>query len=49
VTSARIDRRAVDQAPLGACLRKATRKIAFPPFSGQPFDVDIPIVVSAGD
>ncbi|HEY6912948.1 MAG TPA: GYF domain-containing protein, partial [Myxococcales bacterium] len=49
VTSARIDRRAVEEAPLGACLRKATRKIVFPSFSGEPFDVDIPIVVSAGD
>jgi predicted Zn finger-like uncharacterized protein len=49
VTSARIDRRAVEHAPLGACLRKATRKIVFPPFTGEPFDVDIPIFVSAGD
>lgn len=49
VTSARIDRRAVENAPLGACLRKATRKIVFPSFAGEPFDVDIPIVVSAGD
>jgi predicted Zn finger-like uncharacterized protein len=49
VTSARIDRRAVEEAPLGACLRKATRRIVFPSFSGEPFDVDIPIVVSAGD
>jgi predicted Zn finger-like uncharacterized protein len=49
VTSARIDRRAVEEAPLGACLRKATRKIVFPQFRGEPFDVDIPIVVSAGN
>ncbi|HET9752359.1 MAG TPA: GYF domain-containing protein [Myxococcales bacterium] len=49
VTAARIDRRAVEEAPLGACLRKATRKIVFPQFTGEPFDVDIPIVVSAGN
>jgi predicted Zn finger-like uncharacterized protein len=49
VTSARIDRRAVEEAPLGACLRKATRKIVFPQFTGEPFDVDIPIVVSSGN
>ncbi|HZX97363.1 MAG TPA: GYF domain-containing protein [Myxococcales bacterium] len=49
VTAARIDRRAVEEAPLGACLRKATRRIVFPQFSGQAFDVDIPIVVSAGE
>jgi hypothetical protein len=48
VSDARIDRRSVDEAPLGACLRRATRRISFPQFSGEPFEVDIPIVVSAG-
>ncbi|MFL5311525.1 MAG: GYF domain-containing protein [Myxococcales bacterium] len=46
VTSARIDQRAVDQSPLGACLKTATRKLQFPPFSGEAFAVDIPIVVT---
>jgi hypothetical protein len=49
VTSARIDKNTVEQSPLGACLRKATKKIAFPPFGGDAFDVDIPIVVTAGE
>ncbi len=49
VTTAKIDKNTVDQSPLGACLRRATRRIAFPPFSGDAFDVDIPIVVTAGD
>jgi predicted Zn finger-like uncharacterized protein len=49
VTAARIDKRSVDDAPLGACLKKATRKMVFPSFGGQPFDVDIPIVVTAGE
>ncbi len=48
VSDARIDRPSVEEAPLGACLRRATRRIAFPRFSGEPFEVDIPIVVSAG-
>jgi len=49
VTAARIDKRGVDESPLGACLKRATRRILFPPFAGQAFDVDIPIVVTAGD
>jgi hypothetical protein len=49
VTAAKIDKRTVDDAPLGTCLKKATRKMVFPSFSGQPFDVDIPIVVTAGE
>lgn len=49
VTAARIDKRAVDESPLGACLKKATRRIVFPTFAGAAFDVDIPIVVTAGD
>ena len=48
VTQAKIDKNTVDQSPLGACLRRATKKIAFPTFSGEAFDVDIPIVVTAG-
>ena len=49
VTQTKIDKNTVDQSPLGACLRRATRKIAFPPFSGEAFNVDIPIVVTAGE
>jgi hypothetical protein len=49
VVAARIDKRAVDESPLGACLKRATRRMAFPPFGGAAFDVDIPIVVTAGD
>ncbi len=49
VTQAKVDKGTVDQSPLGACLRKATRKIVFPQFGGEAFDVDIPIVVTAGD
>ena len=49
VTAVHIDKRAVDESTLGACLKRATRRIAFPPFAGAAFDVDIPIVVTAGD
>jgi predicted Zn finger-like uncharacterized protein len=47
VTEARIDQPSVDESPLGACLKRATRKIVFPQFSGAAFDVDIPISVGA--
>jgi GYF domain 2 len=46
VTSARIDQKAVDQSPLGACLKSAARRMQFPPFSGEAFAMDIPIVVT---
>ncbi|HWT86008.1 MAG TPA: GYF domain-containing protein [Myxococcales bacterium] len=49
VTAARIDQRSVDESALGACLKSATRKIVFPQFAGAAFDVDIPIVVTAGE
>ena len=49
VTAARIDQRSVDESPLGACLKHATKKIVFPQFAGAAFDVDIPIVVTAGE
>jgi predicted Zn finger-like uncharacterized protein len=49
VTAARIDRENVDESPLGACLKRATREIVFPQFSGVAFDVDIPISVGSGD
>jgi predicted Zn finger-like uncharacterized protein len=49
VTAARIDQRSVDESALGACLKLATKKIVFPQFAGAAFDVDIPIVVTAGE
>src|SRR5207237_1341733 len=48
VTEARIDRQSVDERALGVCLKRATRKIVFPQFSGAAFDVEIPISVGAG-
>ena len=49
VTAARVDKRTVDESPLGGCLKRATRRIVFPAFAGEAFDVDIPIVVTAGE
>ena len=49
VTSVKIDKRTVDESPLGACLKRATKRIVFPSFSGDEFEVDIPILVTAGE
>ena len=49
VIGAKIDKRGVDESALGACLKGATGRIIFPSFPGKPVDVDIPIVVTAGD
>ena len=47
VTSAKIDNKVVDDSALGTCLKITTRRIVFPPFTGDPFIVDIPILVSS--
>jgi predicted Zn finger-like uncharacterized protein len=49
VTATRIDKQTVDQSLLGTCLKRATRRIVFPSFQGEAFEVDIPIVVTAGE
>ena len=49
VTAAKIDKPTVDQSQLGSCLKRATRRIVFPTFGGDAFDVDIPIVVTASE
>ncbi len=49
VTAAKIDKQTVDQSLLGTCLKRATRRIVFPSFQGAAFEVDIPIVVTAGE
>ena len=49
VTSTKIDKPKVDESPLGACLKRATKRIVFPAFDGDAFEVDIPIQVTAGE
>jgi hypothetical protein len=49
VLTARIDDRALDQSALGDCLKRAAQRIAFPRFAGDPFDVDIPILVAGAE
>ena len=45
VSATKIDKRAVDESPLGVCLKRTTGKLVFPSFQGKAFDVDIPITV----
>jgi hypothetical protein len=49
VTATSIDKPKVDQSPLGACLKKAMKRIVFPSFSGDAFEVDIPLQVTAAE
>ena len=49
VTAAAIDKQKVDESPLGACLKRAMKRIVFPSFSGDAFEVDIPLQVTAGE
>ena len=49
VTGAVIDKQKVDESPLGGCLKKAMKRIIFPSFSGDTFEVDIPLQITAGE
>lgn len=41
----RIDNKAVDGADLGLCLKAACKRMVFPSFAGEAFDVEIPLVL----
>jgi hypothetical protein len=34
---------------LGECLRKVVKGIVFPPFDGEPTDVEIPLTIGASE
>lgn len=48
VTGASIDKKDVDKSSLGECLRMRAKRMVFPPFDGEPTDVELPIVAGAG-
>ncbi|MBM4381082.1 MAG: DUF4339 domain-containing protein, partial [Deltaproteobacteria bacterium] len=48
VTGASIDKKDVDRSSLGECLRMRAKRMVFPPFDGEPTDVELPIVAGAG-
>lgn len=43
VTAPRLDQADLDESSLGACLKSAARRMAFPPHSGEPVEVRIPL------
>jgi hypothetical protein len=48
VTGPHIDDAEVDNSVLGACLKSTARKMVFPAFQGEPFQVRIPMVLGGG-
>lgn len=48
VTSASLSDRSIDSTDLGTCLKDRTKRIIFPKFSGEPFDVSYPLVLASG-
>ncbi len=49
VTAASINKPEVDGSTVGACLKEKARRMVFPAFEGDPFDVEIPLVLTAGE
>lgn len=43
VTAPRLEEAKLDRSPLGACLKSAARRMVFPPHSGEPVEVRIPL------
>lgn len=48
VTGAVIDKPEVDKAVVGSCLKMSARRIVFPSFEGEPFNLEVPLVLSSG-
>lgn len=48
VTQAKIDRPEIDQGEIGTCLKQSARRIVFPSFEGEPFDLEVPLVLTSG-
>jgi hypothetical protein len=48
VAAVEIDEADVEASPLGACLRRAAARLAFPPFDGELEVLRLPMVLGAG-
>ncbi|GEM_PF-1178215 len=48
VTQASIDREDIDRAVIGSCLKMSARRILFPSFEGEPFSLEVPLVLTSG-
>ncbi|MFN7133609.1 MAG: AgmX/PglI C-terminal domain-containing protein, partial [Myxococcales bacterium] len=48
VTRAAVDRADIDKSTLGECLKDKAKRVVFPSFQGDAFDVEIPLVLTKG-
>jgi len=49
VIEASIDKKDVQESPLGQCLVRTSQRLVFPPFAGEPTDGVIPLFVAGGE
>jgi predicted Zn finger-like uncharacterized protein len=49
VIGSSINKPEIDGSTVGACLKEKARRMVFPAFEGDPFDVEIPLVLTAGE
>lgn len=49
VTAATLHPPEIDGSTVGACLKEKARRIVFPAFEGEPIDVEVPLVLTAGE
>lgn len=48
VTKATLDRPDIDGTELGKCLKERAKRMVFPSFQGEPFDVESPLIMAKG-
>ncbi len=48
VTKTAIDKQDIDKSSLGDCLKDKAKRVVFPSFEGDAFDVEIPLVLTKG-
>ena len=48
VSNTRFKNGVTNASPVGECIRKRAKKWKFPPFAGDAFDIEIPMVLSVG-
>jgi hypothetical protein len=49
VSRAAIDAPAVERSELGSCLKSACKRMVFPPFRGPAFELQMPLLLAAGE
>ena len=49
VTRTSLDRGDIDRTDVGACLKEKAKRMVFPSFEGDPFDVELPLILAKGN